>query len=147
MLDNLRHLNKNHLYVILRIMLGIVFVWASWNKILDPEGFARIIQNYRILPSVLVNPVALILPWIEAACGIFLIIGYFIKGSAFIINILLTIFILAFIINLFRGIDVNCGCFSSTLKESKGLYRYLIRDFLLLLIGLWIFLYRIRMDD
>ena len=147
MFNNLKYSNKNRLYVTLRIMLGIVFVWASWNKILDPEGFARIVQNYRILPPVLVNPVALTLPWIEAACGIFLITGYLIKGSAFIVDILLIIFILAFIINLFRGIDVSCGCFSLTLKESKGLYRYLIRDLLLLGEGLWIFFYRTITDN
>ena len=147
MFTRLQCVNENRLYVILRILLGIVFVWASWNKIADPESFARIIQNYRILPPVFVNPTALILPWLEAACGIFLITGYFVRGSAFIVDILLTMFILVFIINFFRGIDANCGCFSLTLKETKGFYRYLIRDLLFLCTGLWIFFYRIRTDN
>jgi len=147
MFNNLKSLTMEHLYVALRIMLGIVFVWASWNKIADPEGFALIIQNYRILPPVLVNPASLILPWIEAACGILLITGYLVKGSVFIIDILLIIFMLAFVINIFRGIDVGCGCFSLTLKETKGLYLYVIRDLLLLCIGLWIFLYKMIITE
>lgn len=147
MFNNIKSLKKNRLYFSLRIMFGIVFVWASWNKILDPEGFVRIVQNYRILPLVLVKPVALILPWIEAVGGIFLITGYLIKGSAFIFDMLLIIFIAAFIVNLFRGIDVSCGCFSLTLKETKGLYRYLIRDLMLLGVGLWVFFYRPGKED
>ena len=128
-------------------MLGIVFVWASWNKILDPEGFARIIQNYRILPPVLVNPIALMLPWIEAVCGLLLITGYLVKGSALIVDILLIIFMLAFIINLYRGVDIGCGCFTLSLQATKGSYLYLIRDLLILCTGLWIFYYRMKTDS
>ena len=45
---------KNHeivvaLYTVCRILLGAVFVYASWDKILDPTTFADIIANYQIV--------------------------------------------------------------------------------------------------
>ncbi len=135
---NFLTVSHKKIYFILRITLGIVFIWASWNKILNPEGFARIIQNYSILPPVLIIPAALILPWIEAVCGLFLITGYLIKGSALIVDLLMIIFIFAFIINLYREIDITCGCFSLSLQATQRTYFYILRDLLILCTGLWI---------
>ena len=45
-----------------RIVLGAVFIAASYNKILDPEAFAVAIFRYQILPGVLINLAALALP-------------------------------------------------------------------------------------
>jgi len=134
------------LYLLLRIIVGIIFIWASWSKIYDPEGFARIVQNYRILPSIFVHPFALILPWVEMLCGIVLITGYLVKGSAMIINTLLIIFMLSFIINMFRGIDISCGCFSVSMEATTETYKYLIRELPLLIAGIWILYYRIKRE-
>lgn len=130
----------------LRVGLGGVFIWASWSKILDPESFARIIQNYQILPPVLVNPVAILLPWIEALCGIFLLCGYFVKGSALIVGVLLIVFGLVMSFNIYRGIDVACGCFSVSSAGETMTWLKVIRDLPLLAAGLWIFYYRLKID-
>ncbi|MBL0699535.1 MAG: hypothetical protein JJV92_01480 [Desulfosarcina sp.] len=82
----------------------------------DPAGFGRIIQNYRILPDVLINPVSVILPWLEALTEILLISGFFITGASMIITLMMLTFISAFLINIYRGIDVSCGCFSPCLS-------------------------------
>ncbi|HOV88433.1 MAG TPA: MauE/DoxX family redox-associated membrane protein, partial [Syntrophobacteraceae bacterium] len=42
-------------FTVVRIFLGIVFFAASADKILHPAPFARIVYNYQILPSSLVN--------------------------------------------------------------------------------------------
>lgn len=141
------HINSSQVYLILRILLGMVFVWASYSKILNPEDFAHIIKNYRILPSFLINPVAVLLPWTEALCGLLLITGCFTKGAALIVNILIIIFISAIIFNLYRGIDISCGCFSLSMEATKGMYSYLIRDLLFLYIGIRIFIYTLKADN
>jgi len=135
---------QNFLSIVLRVFLGLVFVWASWGKILDPAGFAIIIQNYRILPAWAVNPTALVLPWIEILSGLSLLTGWFMRGSLLIINFLLLVFAVAFIINIQKGIDINCGCFSLTPETAKGMYCYLLRDLLLLCAGLWVFFFEIK---
>jgi len=142
-------MKEDRLYIMLRIILGIIFIWASWEKIIDPGGFARVVKNYAILPEILINPVALFLPWVEAICGILLITGYLVKGSAFIVDTLMCVFILAFVINMFRGIDISCGCFSNTLKPATKMeYFYdILRDFAILGVGIWILFYKIRMNQ
>lgn len=120
---------------VVRILLGIIFIYAGFSKIIHPEAFAGIIANYRILPSNLVSFSAVLLPWLEVTAGVSLLIGYGAKGGALIIDILMIVFILAFIANLVRGIDVACGCFSVALMEKTSTYSYLIRDVLLLAAG------------
>lgn len=68
-------LSNRYLLLGLRLVLGAVFVWAAWHKIADPGGFARDIYNYRMLPEETINLMAIIMPWLELVCGIFIIIG------------------------------------------------------------------------
>ncbi len=127
------------LYIFLRMLLGLVFVWAASSKIMDPNGFAIIIKNYMILPDYLINTFAVVLPWLEALCGLLLITGYLVRGSAVLVNLLLTVFILALSLNIFRGIDINCGCFSLGTKSRTNIYYSLLRDLPLLALGVWVF--------
>jgi len=141
--------NKEKIFIILRIALGIVFIWASWDKILDPKGFVRVVQNYAILPPILARFTAVVLPWIEAVSGILLISGCYIRGSAAIVSGLMLVFMSALAFNMYRGIDVTCGCFSNELKAATtGDYVYeILRDILILGAGLWIFFYKIGQNS
>ena len=134
-------------YLILRIVLGAVFIWASLTKILEPNSFAAIIQSYQILPQQMVNPVAILLPWVEAACGLCLLSGCLINGSVFIVDILMIIFILALTFNIYRGVDVACGCFSVSAPGEKITFLTIARDLSLLAVGLWILYYRLKTEN
>ena len=134
------------IYRLVRVILGALFVIASWDKIIDPEAFAKIIENYKILPPQLVNPTAYILPWIEAVSGILLIFGVYVKGCALIFNSLMVVFIVLLTINQIRGLDVACGCFSLSLETSKSMYYYIVRDIVILSAGLWVLVSKIRYD-
>lgn len=124
-------------YILARFILGGVFVYASLPKILDPFEFSDMLYNYKILPDFLVYFIASVLPWIEFFCGAFLLIGIFIRSSALMLSSLLLIFILVISINLFRGINVECGCFSLGRGEAEhNEFILIIRDFLILSPGL-----------
>ena len=135
------------MYTVFRVILGIVFLWASYGKILEPELFARIVYNYRILPDGLIGPVAIVLPWVEAICGIMLVTGYMVKGAVVIVNLLMMTFILALIASSYRGIDISCGCFSLSSDKTGNIYMYLIRDVLIFLLSSWVLIYRIKTDQ
>ena len=62
---------------IFRVILGIIFIYASYDKILDPSGFSRNIHNFHVTPIAVENLAALIIPWIELIIGVFLIFGLF----------------------------------------------------------------------
>ncbi len=127
-----------------RIMLGIVFIWASWDKLMAPADFARIIDNYQILPAPLIYPAALVLPWVEIVCGILLVMGWYVKGTVFIVNFLLILFVAAYLSTLVRGIDTACGCFTVSLQAAKRSYLLFFRDFLFLSAGLTVLLYEFK---
>ena len=140
------HINKERVYQILRVLLGIVFLAASWNKIIDPRGFAVVIGNYQILPDAFINPFALLLPWVEAFCGCLLISGYLVKGATLIVNVLMAVFITALLISLYRGVDISCGCFSNSTEVKSAIYPYLLRDLAILLAGSWVLFFKMHMD-
>jgi uncharacterized membrane protein YphA (DoxX/SURF4 family) len=122
----------------MRLGIGAIFIWASWDKLADPAGFARIVSNYRILPEALVNPAAILLPWVEALCGLMLIVGRLVRGSLVVVTLLTMVFALALAFNAYRGIDVACGCFSVAVKSGAGHYAdYLLRDLVLLTAAVW----------
>jgi putative oxidoreductase len=63
-----------------------------------------------------------------------------------IVNFLVALFMTAIAINMFRGLDIQCGCFSTSGEASGKMAGYLIRDGFLLLIGIWIYYYRLRQE-
>ena len=126
-------LNNKYLLLIIRLFLGFVFVYAAVTKISEPEGFSQAIYNYKLLPIFLVNILAIILPWIELTAGVLLIFGISVKENSAILNGLLIIFIIAIVISLFRGLDINCGCFGTVDGSKVGLIKILENIGLLIL--------------
>ena len=121
--------NKFVLYAF-RLIIGGLFIYAGVIKIADPLGFARDIQNYRILPPAACLFIALVLPWFEALTGAFLIVGIFKRTSAWLLSFLLAGFIVLVIITMARGLDVDCGCFGSLSRKADG--RLILEDALML---------------
>ena len=125
-----------------RLILGFVFIYASIDKILHPGQFAEIIHNYQILTDVLINPTAIILPWLELILGVFLLIGIWLPGTVFLTNLLLVVFLGAMVFNLARGLDIHCGCFSTTVDlgdAAAPMVWYAIRDSLFIVPGIFLF--------
>ncbi len=133
----------------LRLLLGGIFLYASWDKILHPEEFAVTIYNYQILPDFLINFSALVLPWLELFLGICIISGLWLPGAVFLINLLMVIFFGALIFNFARGLNIQCGCFGTggggTVQEGTMIW-YAVRDFLFLLCGITLFVFVYRRD-
>ena len=111
-----------------RFILGGVFVYASFDKILHPAAFAEAVYNYQILPDKLINLTAIVLPCLELVLGIFLIINLWMPGTVVMSNLLLMMFIGALLFNMARGLNINCGCFSTTAVESSMNVLTVLRD-------------------
>lgn len=125
--------NNPYLSLIARIIVGSVFIVVGVTKILDPKGFANEIGNYDLLPNILLNIPAIILPWVEFLVGFMLIIGIKVRTNSFIAGVLLLIFTLGVISAWARGLDINCGCFSAIKEEKVGLSKVLQNTGLILL--------------
>jgi len=131
-------IRNKYVLFIFRLAVGGVFVWAGMMKILDPLDFAQSIANYRAFPRFLSFFLALILPWIEVFCGIFVISGLFKRSGALILSVMTGCFLLLIAVTIFRGIDIDCGCFGSL--SSRVDYKLILTDLVLLFFSINIFL-------
>jgi putative oxidoreductase len=106
-------------HLLLRLLLGGFFVYASLDKIWDPAGFAKIVYQWQVVGPVPSNLVAVTLPWIELLAGALLIAGAWKRESALVVALLLVVFLVAAASVMARGIDVaNCGCVSLAKAET-----------------------------
>ena len=136
---NMHFIRSLNLPLIFRIILGIILIYASYHKILDPAAFSKNIHNYHITDNLVwvENLVALILPWLELIVGVFLIFGVFLEGATSITIGMLIFFIIILSQAVFRGIDVHCGCFkieadTGTTDFRIELIKRIVEDFVYL---------------
>lgn len=130
-----RILNNSILLIAFRIFFGFIFIFAAVTKIADPAGFSQSIFNYRLIPDFLINFLAIAIPWIELVAGILLVFGISVKENSAILSGLLVIFILAITISLFRGLNIDCGCFGTVEGSKVGLLK-ILENVGLLILGL-----------
>ena len=134
-------------YASVAAALGAVFLYASYDKILRPAEFARIVYHYRLLgPSARFgyappNVWAVTLPWIEAVTGLCLVLGLWRREAAIVTSVLLVLFVAAVGHALSQGIDLaNCGCFSVS-GAGRGLgWRLIAGDVALLGVAVYVVL-------
>jgi len=127
-------MRNQYLLTAIRILLGALFIYAAVPKMLDPFSFAVAVYNYKMLPGFAVGLVAAALPWLELLIGILLVAGVRVQVSSLISTGMLVVFTLAILINTLRGIDVDCGCFST--DRSIG-WAAVAEDSLFTLLSLW----------
>jgi uncharacterized membrane protein YphA (DoxX/SURF4 family) len=130
-----------YLSLLFRWFLGAIFVYAGLVKIADPLGFALALYNYHILPSWTINPLAICLPWVEVIIGAGLLAGIMIPGGALVVSGMLAIFAVAIVVSLIRGLGIACGCFSTSVAAEPITWLYVVRDLLLLGMGVHILLF------
>ncbi|MEO8210760.1 MAG: MauE/DoxX family redox-associated membrane protein [bacterium] len=139
----MKFLSNKYFLLVLRLIVGGVFVYASFDKLMNQEEFSKAIYNYK-LPDVFgifINFFAIVIPYIELISGLFLIIGIYKRGSSFIISFLLIIFIIALGQAYARGLDINCACFSlETVNQKSNIGIRIIEDILLLISSIIIYI-------
>jgi uncharacterized membrane protein YphA (DoxX/SURF4 family) len=115
----------------MRLLLAAVFIYAGFQKVGHPLLFAEEIRMYRILdigPPLYIT--AIILPWIEIFCGVALVTGFFLRGSALVLaclNLVFLIFVSKRTVQVmseealgFIKVYFDCGCgFGETFAWKK----------------------------
>lgn len=127
------------LELVARLILGATFIYASYPKILAPAEFAKLVYGYGLFPPGTINLIAIVIPFVELITGAALVIGIYPQSAALIINAMLVFFILIISINLIRGHEFDCGCFSvqaDSITDSPSLL--LGRNIVLLSLGIYV---------
>jgi hypothetical protein len=119
-----------------RLLIGGMFIIASFYKIIEPASFAKSIIYYHIVPTELINLMALFLPWLELLIGVALIVGITYRGAVWWSNILLVVFIAALISTIARNLDIDCGCFKAGHQATGPAWDSLIFDIVAMVFAL-----------
>ncbi len=104
-----------------RWLLGAVFVYLGLNKALHPVDFLKLVRQYELVQSSPgLNSIAIILPWFEMFCGLLLVAGVAVRGTALLLILMLMPFTVVVIRRAlalqsaqhipFCAVKFDCGC-------------------------------------
>ena len=131
--------------VLARWLLGAVFLYMGLNKALHPVEFLKMVRQYDIVQSsLLLNSIAGALPWFEIFCGLLLLAGVAVRGTA----VMLIVMLVPFTVLVFRralaiqsaqhipfcAIKFDCGCGTGEVF----ICRKLVENFLLIVFSVWL---------
>ena len=105
------------LVLLLRLVLGAIFIVAGVSKLGHAIDFAQQIAAFRLLPQGVIAPMALALPFLEVLLGAYLVIGLFTRIAAWVAAVLLLAFDAAIASAVVRGLTLSCGCFGPNDKS------------------------------
>jgi uncharacterized membrane protein YphA (DoxX/SURF4 family) len=111
---------RKEVILLLRLVVGATFVYAAYDKVLDPFAFAIAVRGYQIVPIGVSNLFAIAVAWSELVTGILLIVGLFTRQAAGAAFLLLGMFVVALLVVIIKGMVIDCGCFSSEGGSQTG---------------------------
>ena len=91
--------------------LALLLLVAAWHKVAARDEFVAALREYRLLPAVLLRPVAALLPAIEFTLAAGWLTGVGGRAVAASTAVLLVVYAAAVAVNLLRGrVHIACGC-------------------------------------
>lgn len=137
--------HKAHSYIAIpvRVYLAYVFISACLHKIAVPFDFAVDIATYQMLPLIFINPLAIMLPYIELGTGIMLLTGTKARAAALMVCGMMIMFMIALSHALMNDLSISCGCFASNAAASSDPISGLtmLRDTAWLLLGAYVVIF------
>lgn len=127
-------------FTLSKILIGGIFIYTGIIHIADPEGFTRAVSAYELLPAWSVGMFARVIPWVELAAGLSVATGIFIRAGSLVTSLLLVSFTAALALSLYRGLDIPCGCFTTSPESGAISAADLVRDLALLAASSFVFL-------
>ena len=123
--------------------LGLAAVWliSGVLKAVDPDQTYVAVRAYDVLPADVVEIVAAVLPFLEIALGVLLLLGVGTRVVAVLSAVLLLVFIAGVSQAWARGLAIDCGCFGGGGAVDPGDTAYvqeILRDTGFLVLAAWL---------
>ena len=120
---------SSRVYLLVRSLLGVLFLYAGVMKLSNLQGFGTVISDFGLLPESWIWPVALLLPTLELLAALGLLLDM--RGSLAAVVAMLLLFIGVLVYGIRLGLDIDCGCFGPEDPEGHvygSLRSSLVRD-------------------
>ncbi|WP_018253915.1 MauE/DoxX family redox-associated membrane protein [Salinispora mooreana] len=97
----------------LAVRFGLAAVWllAGASKVGDLAASGRAVHAYQIFPYDVSVVVGAVLPFLELALGVLVLLGLATRLTAGVSVALLLVFIAGIVSAWTRGLSIDCGCF------------------------------------
>jgi len=131
--------------VLSRWLLGFLFLSMGLNKALHPEPFINLVRQYDVVSNpYLLNVISAVLPWFEVFCGLLMLAGIAVRGSALMLLLMLAPFTLLVLKRALAlagaqalalcAVKFDCGCGNGEVFVC----RKLTENCLLMLLSAWL---------
>jgi len=121
-----------------RLIPAALLLWAGLTKVFDGQGSILAVDAYDVLPEGVVRFVATVLPLVEIAVAMLLILGLFVRFAGVATALLAGVFIAALTQAKARGLEIDCGCFGGGGPGTGVTWWDIARDVPILLCGLYL---------
>jgi uncharacterized membrane protein YphA (DoxX/SURF4 family) len=120
--------------LVARLVLAAMFIYTGFNKAVEPYDFLKMLREYHLFAPEsfwLMNLVAITLPWLEIFCGVLLLGGIALRGTALVLVGMLVPFTIVVTLRAlsiqkaeeiaFCAIKFDCGCGTGAVNICKKL--------------------------
>jgi uncharacterized membrane protein YphA (DoxX/SURF4 family) len=124
-----------------RLLIGAVFAFSGFTKVVDIDGTIRAVRAYQLLPEVIIPTIGAGLPVLELALAALLLTGLLTRVAAIITVPLSAAFFLGVASAWARGLSIECGCFGNgglTANPVPGYVRELVLNAVLMIAAGWL---------
>ena len=127
---------KQKILRIICIALGIVYLYAGLNKILDTASVGNLIVQYGFGIFQVLAPFIVL---VQIALGLCLVLGVKLKLMSLVSFAMLVVFTLAFTYAHLQHGVTDCGCFGASEKEENNVLLFYLRNAGLMALSLFVF--------
>lgn len=128
-------LGNRYVVFVCRFLLGGVFFVSSIGKLVDIEKYSvDVVYDFGVLPMVLARPFGLVMPFIEMAVALGLLLGILTRLSGLGGALMSIAFFIAKGMVLSQGREIDCGCFGAIVGTLASVTIYM--DIPMLLFGI-----------
>lgn len=106
-----------------QLAVGLLLAWAALAKLGDIPALARDVHHFRLVPAAAENLLAVVLPWIELAAALSMLLGIRPRAGALVAAACLAVFTAAVALALARGLNIECGCFGTASASRVGAWK------------------------
>lgn len=124
-----------------RLVLAAVWSISGYTKAVAPAETLVAVKAYRLLTPGVAEGVAAVLPYLELALGLLLLLGLATRLTAILSAIVLVAFVAGVVSAAARGLSIDCGCFGGGGDVAAGQTNYageILRDLGFLTLAAWL---------